>query len=465
MSRIKSATEWLDNQKTNRFHILVIVLSFFILVFDGFDSQIMAYIMPQLIKEWNLTPVVAGSMASYGFVGLMIGTAVFGMISDKIGRKKAIMIAIADFTIFSGAAYFAPNFNVFVTLRLFAGLGMGGAMPITIALVSEYAPAKIRGKAVTGMFSGFTMGWIVAALAGMLIIPNYGWRPVLLIGALPIVLIPIFYKFLPESIRFLAGKGRYDEAIGEIRKIEQANGLKPAVWGKENFGVIENQVKGHIKDLFTAKFATMTILISMTYFFNLLVVYGLSSWLPTLLVKQGFSLVKSYSYGMVQAIAASIGAFVLGTMLDRFGRKKTLIVAYILGAISMVFFGYATTSAGMIIAGALTGFFVIGSQTAQHVITGEVFPTQIRSTGVGFVYSVGRIGSFVAPLLGGALMMADISFSSYFLIFAIAPLICAGAVSMYKINAKGEGLEQITYKLTENDSNFGIQENPSLTKV
>lgn len=450
MKIVSSATEWLDNLKVSRFHTLVIILSCFILIFDGYDSQIVAYIMPLAAKEWHLTPVVAGSLASYGFLGLMIGTAFFGTIADKLGRKKTLMIAIADFTLFSGAAYFAPNFDVFVTLRVLAGIGMGGAMPITITLISEYAPAKIRGKAVTAMYSGFTLGWVVAALAAMGVIPSFGWRPVLLMGVIPIFIIPILIKFLPESVRFLAGKGRYEDAIQQIRKIEKYTGLEPVTWGKEHFVMVEKQNKASINDLFTPKFAAMTILISITYFFNLLVVYGLSSWLPTLLVQRGFSLVKSYNYGMVQAIAASVGAFFLGTMLDNFGRKKTLIVAYILGALSLVFFGFASTGTGMMIAGALTGFFVIGSQTAQHVITGETFPTQIRSTGVGFVYAIGRVGSFVAPLLGGALQMAHVSFSSYFMIFAIPPLICAIAVALYRVNVKGEGLEQITKTMIEN---------------
>jgi len=133
-----------------------------VLIFDGYDSQIIAYIMPHLMKEWNLTPVTAGSIASYGFLGLMIGAAGFGMIADKIGRKGGLLICLAIFTIFSGAAYWAPNFKIFCILRFLAGLGMGGAMPLAITLVSEFAPARIRAKAVTAMFGGFTFGWAVA---------------------------------------------------------------------------------------------------------------------------------------------------------------------------------------------------------------------------------------------------------------------------------------------------------------
>ncbi len=458
---VKSATEWLDNQKVSGFHYVIIALSFLVLVFDGYDSQILPYIMPQAIKEWNLTPVVAGSMASYGFIGLMIGTTLFGMISDAWGRKKALMLAIADFSIFSGAAYFAPSFEIFCALRFLAGIGMGGAMPITITMVSEYAPARIRGKAVTAMFSGFTVGWIVAALAAMGIVPAFGWRIVLLLGVLPILLIPILAIYLPESIRFLAGKGRFNEAIKEMRRIEKATGAKPTAWKPEHFGVAKAQVKGSIKDLFTSKFALMTVLISLTYFFNLLTVYGLSSWLPTLLVNKGFSLVKSYSFGMVQAVMASIGALIIGIAIDAFGRKKTMIPAYILGAVSIIFFSQADSYTAMMIAAAFTGFFIIGAQTAQHVITGETFPTSIRSTGTGFVYSMGRLGSFVAPLLGGAMVAANFSFTSFFLLFAIFPLVCAATFAFYKVSGQGETLEEIADEITGHELSPNVTEKTS----
>jgi AAHS family benzoate transporter-like MFS transporter len=137
-----SAYQWLDGMKYGRFHTLIISLLCLVLIFDGYDSQIVAYIMPLASKEWNLTPLMTGSLASWGFVGLMIGTSCFGFLSDHIGRKKSLMLSITFFTVFSGAAFFAPNYGVFVVLRVLAGVGMGGAMPICITLISEYSPPK-----------------------------------------------------------------------------------------------------------------------------------------------------------------------------------------------------------------------------------------------------------------------------------------------------------------------------------
>ncbi len=442
-----TATGWIDQLKFSRFHGLVLLLMGLTLIFDGYDSQVIAYIMPKLLKEWNLTPVVAGSLASYGFMGLMIGAAGFGMLSDRIGRKKTLMMCIAIFSIFSGAAFFAPNFEVFVGLRFLAGLGMGGAMPIAITLVSEFAPSKIRAKAVTAMFGGFTLGWAVAGFMAMLIIPNLGWRPLLLIGILPVLFIPVINHYLPESVRFLAGKKDYAGAIENMRKIEALTGATPRKWTAEDFEQPVVQKKGSVGALFGKGLAGMTLIVWVTYFFNLLVIYGLSSWLPSLLVKSGFSLVKSYSFGIVQSIGATIGGFILGLVMDKFGRKVGLSLFYVLGGLSLWVFGYATSNTTLLLAGAGTGIFIIGTQIAQHVIAGEIYPTHVRSTGVGWALTIGRLGSIVGPLLGGYLQVGGFSFANYFVIFSIPCFICGFMVLFYKVNVKGEGLETINEKM------------------
>lgn len=443
-----SANSWIDQLKFSRFHGMVLLLVALTLIFDGYDSQVVAYIMPKVLKEWNLTPVAAGSLASYGFMGLMVGAAAFGMLSDRIGRKKTLMMCIAVFSIFSGAAFFAPNFKVFVALRFLAGLGMGGAMPIAITLVSEFAPAKIRAKAVTAMFGGFTLGWAVAGLTAMLVIPGFGWRPLLLIGLLPVLFIPVIAKYLPESVRFLAGKKDYAGAIREMRKIEAMTGAAPRNWVPEDFAQPAQQSKGSVKALFGKGLAGMTLIVWVTYFFNLLVVYGLSSWLPSLLVKSGFSLVKSYSYGMIQSVGATVGGFILGLVMDKFGRKAGLSLFYVLGGVALWIFGYASSNTALLLAGAGTGVFIIGTQIAQHVIAGEIYPTHIRSTGVGWALTIGRVGSIIGPLLGGWLQMGGFGFTQYFLIFSIPCFICGVMVLFYKVNVKGEGLETINEKMS-----------------
>jgi AAHS family benzoate transporter-like MFS transporter len=271
---------------------------------------------------------------------------------------------------------------------------------------------------------------------------------VLLFGFLPLLALPVLKSALPESVRFLASKNRHEDAILEIRRMEKAAGLPPADWNKESFQTRSGQPHGSVRQLLSRKFVFMTVLIWLTYFLNLLVVYGLATWLPSLLMKAGFSVVKSYSFGMVQAVGATLGGFFLGWMMDRYGRKSALVFAYIAGGIVIALFGMVSNNVILYLVGAGTGVFVIGAQIAQHVVTGELYPTNIRSTGVGWALTAGRLGSIAGPLFGGVLQMAGFSFADYFLVFAIPSFLCAGLVLLYRVNVKDEGLEMVFERLS-----------------
>ena len=229
------AFEWLDGLKFSKFHGRLLFIGTLITTFAGYSSQIIAYILPPALKEWHLTPLEAGTMISYGFLGLMIGAAGLGIVSDRLGRKNAILLIVAAFSIFNGAAYFAPDFKVFCVLRFLAGLGIGGAIPLTVTLLGEFAPSKIRGRFLTVVGGGFTIGWMVAGLVSMAVVPRFGWRAVLLIGLLPLFLLPVIKGTLPESVRFLAGKKRYPEAIGELQRVERVACFEPCTWTDESF--------------------------------------------------------------------------------------------------------------------------------------------------------------------------------------------------------------------------------------
>ena len=199
--------------------------------------------------------------------------------------------------------------------------------------------------------------------------------------------------------------------------------------------------------LFRGELAAMTLLIWATYLLNTMALYGLSSWLPSLLVKQGFSLVKSYGYSMVQAGGSAVGGFLLGCFMDRFGRKQGLVLTYLLGGFSMVFFGMVTTNLYLFLAGAATGVFVVGTPTALNVVCSEVYPTGVRSTGVAAMQAVGRIGSIMGPMVGGLIQTFGFTFHQFFLLFAIPCFICMFLVLFYPINVRGETLEAVSETL------------------
>jgi MFS family permease len=282
-----------------------------------------------------------------------------------------------------------------------------------------------------------------------LFIPSYGWRVVLFFALLPLIFLPFLYYFLPESVRFLAQKGRYDRAISVLRRMEKAAHVAPISWTEESFALPAIERKASVKQLFSSKLAVMTILIWLVYFFNLLAVYGLITWLPTLLTKAGISLVKSYGYTVMDHLGGFLGAIFLGMALDRFGRKWGLASAYVLAAVVSWLFGQALGSpAALYLLSMATGFFIIGGQSAQHAVTGEIYPTFVRSTGVGWALTMGRFGAVCGPLLGGLLQSAGFSFSQYFALLAIPPLLCAVLVLFYRVNVKGEPLEAVEAELT-----------------
>lgn len=430
---VLKASQWFDSLKLNRLHLLTMVLVGCTLGFNGYNNQIIAYVMPQVIREWNLSPVDAGFLASYGFIGLMVGAAVFGMMSDRLGRKAILMLTLAILCFFSGLGGFVHNFHAFAILRFLAGLGMGGVMPTAITLVSEVIPSRIRAQAVTAMFGGFNLGGAAAALAAMGLMPSQGWRSVVIVGIVPMLFIPVIWLYLPESIRFLALRKRYRQAEAVVRRMEKAAGIPPARWEAASFAVA-GQTDGGLKGLFAGGLTGMTILVWLTYFLNLLVIYGLSIWLPSLLVNAGFSLVKSYSYGVLQSLGAAFGGFLLGWVMDRYGRKFGLVLFYLLGGVAVWLFAFASSNLAFFLAGTASGLFVMGVQNAQHVVTGEIYPTQVRSTGVGWALTMGRLGSVTAPILGGVLQFIGLTYAHYCLIFALPCLCCALLAALYRLD-------------------------------
>lgn len=443
-----NAFQFLDELHFNRFHVRLLILVTLSNISMGIVSQTVAYILPLVLKEWRLTPVEGGSIASYTFIGLMFGAAGFGMLSDRIGRKKTLTLAVAISGVFNAIAYFAPDYTVFCVLRFLSGLGLGGIPPLSVTLLSELAPARMRAKAVTTATGGFPFGWALSGIIAMFVVPHFGWRALLAVsGFLALILVPFLMAYLPESIRFLSGKGRNKEAIGQMRRIGETAGLSAFDWRFDGAAPGLPQAKGALTQLFNAKLAVMTILVWLSYCFTLVTVHGLSVWIPQLFVKAGYSLVKSYSYSIVQSMWALAGGFFLGSLLDRFGRKPGLLLSYMLAGLSILIFSAADSPASLYVAGIATGLFVLPLPGVLHVVAGEIYPTSIRATGVGWAAVASRVGSILGPIFGGAIQMAGLGYHRFFLIFAMPCFICMIFVAFYRVNVKNDALEEVSGKL------------------
>ena len=321
----------IDHAKFKPFHFNVVAWCLLIILFDGYDLAINGVVLPLLMDEWGLSAVQAGMLASTALAGMMFGAMIFGSLADKIGRKKVIMICIVLFSGLTFAGGFASNPTEFAILRFLAGLGIGGVMPNLVALTSEYAPKTMRSTLVTTMFSGYAVGGVMAALLGSWFTPSFGWEIMFFIAGIPLFLLPVIWKFLPESLTFIVKENKQDQARPIVARL--APDLKitqDTTFELYQVGVPE---AANVVSLFKRGRAVNTLLFWLAFFTCLLTMYALSSWLPKLMMAAGYSMDNSLMFMMVMNVGAVVGIVGGGILADRFHLKPVLMFLGIMGGI------------------------------------------------------------------------------------------------------------------------------------
>ena len=386
---------------------------------EGYDVGVLGAILPALAeyREWNLTKVELGGLGSWALIGMMIGAMIIGTLSDKLGRKNMMLLSLAVFTLSQLGAGLAPTPEVFALMRFVGGLGMGGIIPICAAMTIEYSPPEKRSMNYAIMYSGYSLGILVAALAAYFFIAELGWRWIVLFGFLPIVLLPILALLVPESIEYLVHKGRIDEARKQAEKL----GISPfhlEDWQHEEEHVQEVG-KGIMGTLFSPRLILGTIGFWVAMFSGLLLVYGLNTWLPSIMRKAGYDLGPSLMFLVVFSLASAIGGLLLGWMADRWGKKPILLAFYFIGALGILSLMFKNT---LLVNYLLISLAGVGSISTSLVLTGwvaEYYPRHIRAAATGWALSFGRIGAITGPIIGGWIAGAGLSFTWNFIIFAI----------------------------------------------
>jgi AAHS family benzoate transporter-like MFS transporter len=426
---------FLDNAKFNPFHRNILLWCAFILVFDGYDLVIYGTVLPILMKNWALTPVQAGSLASYALFGMMFGAFIFGTIANRIGQKKAIIICVALFSGFTFLCGFAQNPTIFAFYRFMAGLGIGGVMPNVISLMAEYSPKKIRSTLVTTMFSGYAIGGIMSALLGIFLIPKMGWASIFYVGLLPLLLVPIIMRYLPESLSFLIKKGKMDEAKAILSKVEPS-------YIPQNNQILEISTAvaatTSVSDLFANNRLLSTVVFWVAFFCSLLTVYGMNSWLTKLIMtkpefKDNLSL--SLTFLLVLNIGGIAGAIGGGRLGDKFDLRKTVIGFFLMGSVAIGLLGFSS-SLVMYVLMFFAGAATIGNQIVLNTLVAQFYPALLRSTGIGWASGVGRIGAIIGPIFGGVLVGWKLPFEQNFFAFAIPAII--GAVAIFFVDYRNE---------------------------
>ncbi|EEL85112.1 MFS transporter [Bacillus cereus] len=366
-------------------------------LFDAMDVGMLSFVIVALQKDWGLSTQEMGWIGSINSIGMAVGALVFGVLSDKIGRKSVFIITLLLFSIGSGLTALTTTLTMFLVLRFLIGMGLGGELPVASTLVSESVEAHERGKIVVLLESFWAGGWLIAALISYFVIPKYGWEVAMVLSAVP-ALYALYLRWnLPDSPRF--------------QKVEK----RPSV--------IEN-----IKSVWSGKYRKATIMLWILWFCVVFSYYGMFLWLPSVMVLKGFSLIKSFQYVLIMTLAQLPGYFTAAWFIERLGRKFVLVTYLIGTACSAYVFGIADSLTALIVAGMLLSFFNLGAWGALYAYTPEQYPTVIRGTGAGMAAAFGRIGGILGPLLVGYLVASQASLSLIFTIFCVSILIGALAV-------------------------------------
>ncbi|WP_458460783.1 MFS transporter [Paenibacillus sp.] len=377
-------------------------------LFDAMEVGMISFIVAALAKEWSLSPGQVGVLTSINSIGMALGALLAGALADRFGRKAILVWTLLIFTIASGLSALATGFAVLCALRLVAGIGLGGELPVAATLVSESMPTAERGRAVVLLESFWAGGWIVSALIANFVIPEYGWRIAFAIGALP-----AFYALYLR--RAIQDPPRYKNHT-KLHKITF----------REKVAIV-----------WSAPHRRTTLMLWILWFTVIFSYYGMFLWLPSVVMAKGFTLVKSFQYVLIMTIAQLPGYFTAAYFIERYGRKFVLVVYLTLTAFSAIAFGLATTEATILTAGICLSFFNLGAWGGLYAYSPELYPTSVRSTGVGLATSVGRIGGVLAPLMVGMLVQREVAISLIFTIFFVTILIGAAAVLFLGRETKG----------------------------
>ena len=419
--------ERLDRLPFTREHRRVLAGSGVGWALDAMDVGLISFVMAVLAVQWRLDATALSWVASIGFVGMALGASLGGLLADRIGRRSVFALTLLVYGLATGAAALSWSVGALLAFRFITGLGLGAELPVASTLVSEFAPARIRGRVVVALEAFWAVGWVMAAVIGYLVVPSDadGWRWALALGAVPAVYSAVVRFGLPESARFLEERGRVEEAEAVVRRFERAAGVATAGAAAAARGVGPG-VRASPRDLFSPTARRWTVSLWAVWFAVNFSYYGAFIWLPTLLVAAGMDLVRSFGFTLVITLAQLPGYAVAAVLVERWGRRSTLSTFLLGSAVSAVLFGTADSDLAALISGMALSFFNLGAWGALYALTPEVYPTELRATGTGWAAGFGRIASILAPLLvpvlrdAGGIALTFTVFAAFFALGAAA---------------------------------------------
>lgn len=410
--------------------LLVIVLCWATILFDGYDLTVYGTVVPSLLRDpgWQLSPAAAGAIGSYALMGMLVGALVIGTLTDIVGRRKLVIACQAWFSLAMAFAAVAPSPEVLGVARFLAGLGLGGVMPTITALTLEYAPVAKKQFTYAVMYTGYSVGGVLAALVAIPLIPAFGWRVMFGLGAVPLVfLTPLCLKLLPESVAFLRAKGRLAEAEATAKRLGIA--VAPEPEPVEETGAPRGRL-APVTQLFRRDYVAGTVLLWAAAFLGLLLVYGLSTWLPEIMRQSGYPLGSALLVLTSLNVGAVAGTILAGRIGDRRGSKTVLIASFSAAAIANVVLSVNLGLTVNMLAIAVAGFGSIGTAILMNAYVASFYPVTSRAAAVGWSLGVGRLGAILGPILGGFIVGSALAVEWNFYLFAFAGVLGALLIAL-----------------------------------
>ncbi|WP_321783107.1 MFS transporter [Paraburkholderia sp. J94] len=446
MSKTVEVTGVVDASRFGPYQLLVVALCALCLVMDGFDVQSMGYVAPVVIREWGIAKETLAPVFGAGLFGMLVGSLTFSALADKIGRRPVLIGATLFFSVCMIATGFAQTIPQLIVWRFLAGLGLGCIMPNAMALAGEYSPRRMRVTLMMIVSCGFTLGGVVGGLITAALIPAFGWRAVFFVGgAIPLAMGVLMWLALPESIQFLLFRQNRN-ARGAARVRQQLARIAPTLALPDDtvFTSAETRSRGlPFVELFKEGRARVTVLLWIVNFANLLDMYFLSNWLPTVIRDAGYSTQTAVLAGTALWGGGVIGTLLLGRIIDVAGFTRVLASTFLIAIVATAAIGnpaVMVSVVAMFVAIFLTGFSIIGGQPALNALAATYYPTSLRSTGIGWSLGVGRIGSVVGPVLGGALLHLNWSSSALFVAAAVPACVSLiGIVAIHRASGSEAG--------------------------
>ncbi|MFT4272586.1 MAG: aromatic acid/H+ symport family MFS transporter [Pantoea sp.] len=438
---------WIDARPISRFQWRVLFLCLIIIMFDGYDAAAMGFIAPALIEHWGISRAAMGPILGAAMFGVAIGALIAGPLSDRFGRKRIILLSFLVFSAFSLACAFAGTPLQMALLRFLTGLGLGAVMPNCVTLLSEYMPERRKGVMITLMFSGFNIGSGLGGFIAAGLLSIWSWQAVLVFGGIvPLLMLPFFIWLLPESALNLLVRKAPRRQIAAL-----LNRMGGSFSHDSSFVLHSPRVNGHspISQLFRHGFARGTIILWLTYFMGLFVIYLLNGWLPTIMRSGGISLEQAAILAGLFQLGGPLGGIIVGALMDKLHAKYVIGVVYLIGCLCLVaqgMFGFSGVALGAFIF--VIGMCINGAQNGLQVYSPAYYPTEIRATGVSWMHGIGRTGAILSSSVGGLLMGAFPGQSAIFFVLALPALLAALSIVLHRnlpltLKIKGAGLADI----------------------